>query len=86
MDSTTRRPDDHADTQSDTAATPSRRRRVRGKSKPALFREKDLARAMKVATEQGLQIGSVRIEPDGAIVLHTATGAPISKDRGGWDR
>lgn len=44
-----------------------------------LFRERDLARAIKVAQGCGLNIGEVRIDADGSIKVTTTPAAPVEK-------
>jgi hypothetical protein len=48
------------------------------------FTARDLKRAIKAALAAGLAIGSVRIEPDGAIVLLTGD-VPSSAGPNDWD-
>lgn len=65
-------------------ATPRPRRKARAKRK-ALFREADLARALKVATRGGVKVGTVRIEPDGSIVLSQAAEDVPTLRPNSWD-
>lgn len=48
-----------------------------------LFRERDLARAIRVAQASGLTIGEVRIEADGSIKVIT-TPAPVVEKQDSW--
>jgi hypothetical protein len=46
--------------------------------RPVLFTAPDLTRAIKAALRAGLPIGSVRIEPSGAIVILPVTAEPVA--------
>jgi hypothetical protein len=57
-------------------------------ARPARFTQRDLVRALKAAMQAGLQLASVRIEPDGAILLIPGTPqvVPSSPGVNPWDR
>ena len=55
--------------------------------RPVLFTAPDLTRAIKAALRAGLSIASVRIEPDGAILIVPGKPADVVPSPGGnpWD-
>jgi hypothetical protein len=55
--------------------------------RPILFTAPDLTRAIKAALRAGLPIASVRIEPDGAILIVPGKPADVPTSPGGnpWD-
>lgn len=56
------------------------------KRRRQLFRERDLAKAMRVAAACGLTLSSVKLEADGSIVLEVAqTSVAEPKKRNPWD-
>jgi hypothetical protein len=52
-------------------------RQCRAARRPAHFTKGDLLRAIKAVLAAGLQIASVRIEPDGAILVIPGTPPPV---------
>jgi hypothetical protein len=58
--------------------------------RPTLFRERDLARAIRVATKEGLNIGRIAIDTTGRIEIVTAIAkggelASSAKEGNEWD-
>ena len=55
--------------------------------RPATFTQRDLVRALKAAEVAKLQLASVRIEPDGTILLIPGVPEPVpsAKELNPWD-
>ena len=71
--------------ESDTTPTQIVQRHGR-KMRPAAFCQRDVKRAVKAVQGAGLQVGMVRVEPDGAIIVIIAIpGTPPAMPSSGDD-
>jgi hypothetical protein len=55
--------------------------------KPSAFAERDVTRAVRAVQDAGLQVGMVRIEPDGAILVIPGTPPAVAslEEANEWD-
>lgn len=60
------------------------RRRLFRMSRRLAFRQADIARALRAAAKAGLNIGGLRIAPDGAIEVMQAVQLPVDDSAAGF--